>query len=222
MAITTLPVSMSVGTIYTVQTDNSTDWPSVANNTYFFDKATQKIYYKDLNGFITNLNDSFNQQIQSNGSNVTQRPIVNFTGAGVTTTDAGGKTVVTIPGATGNTEIWMPFNEPALYATNSILFMSTGIVSATESLVQVPFPACTIKNFKINVTSNTANNATTIEVRKNGVAILSTSIPGNTNGVFTATGSAAVALNDLISIRVVIPSGGSSIGLRGALLNITV
>ena len=170
-------------------------------------------------GSVVNWNSIYNQQIQDEGANITQRNIINFVGAGVTVTDLGSKTTVTIPGATSLTDAWIPFSEPGLYATNQTFFMSTGIFQGTESLVQMPFPACRIKNFKINVTSNTANNATTIEVRRNGVAILTTSIPGNTNGVFTATGLVSVALNDLISIRVVIPAGGTGIGLRGAMLN---
>lgn len=42
--------------------------------------------------------------IQEEGVSLTQRTVMNFTGAGVTVTDAGGKTVVTIPGGTGDVE----------------------------------------------------------------------------------------------------------------------
>lgn len=41
------------------------------------------------------------QTIQDEGSTVTQRNVINFVGAGVTVTDSGGKTVVTIPGSGG-------------------------------------------------------------------------------------------------------------------------
>lgn len=39
--------------------------------------------------------------IQDEGAAITQRPVMNFAGAGVTVTDAGGKTLVTIPGGGG-------------------------------------------------------------------------------------------------------------------------
>lgn len=45
-------------------------------------------------------NFSYNRQIQDEGVNVTQRTTVDFQGAGVSVADAGGKTVVTIPGST--------------------------------------------------------------------------------------------------------------------------
>lgn len=40
--------------------------------------------------------------VQDEGSSLTNRSTINFTGAGVTATDAGGKTVVTIPGGGGS------------------------------------------------------------------------------------------------------------------------
>ena len=43
---------------------------------------------------------AFNQQIQDEGSNLTQRDIINFVGNGVTATDNGTNTVVTVPGVT--------------------------------------------------------------------------------------------------------------------------
>lgn len=45
---------------------------------------------------------AFNQQIQNAGSNVIQRNIVNFTGAGVTVSDTGTVTQVSIPGGGGS------------------------------------------------------------------------------------------------------------------------
>lgn len=43
----------------------------------------------------------FNQTIQDEGSSVTQRSTVNFVGAGVSVSDSGGKTQVSIPGGAG-------------------------------------------------------------------------------------------------------------------------
>lgn len=43
--------------------------------------------------------------IEDEGVSLTQRTTMNFVGAGVTATDAGGKTVVTIPGGGGSTDV---------------------------------------------------------------------------------------------------------------------
>jgi hypothetical protein len=53
--------------------------------------------------------------IEDEGTPVAQRTNMNFTGAGVTVTDAGGKTVVTIPGGAGG--------------------------SVTQAVVSLPYPA---------------------------------------------------------------------------------
>ena len=45
-------LTQTVGQKYTKVTDNSTDWTSVSNDTYFYDLATSLVYYKDTNGII--------------------------------------------------------------------------------------------------------------------------------------------------------------------------
>ena len=42
----------TAGYEYTATTDSSADWPSVPNETYFFDKTERQVYYKDANGGI--------------------------------------------------------------------------------------------------------------------------------------------------------------------------
>lgn len=42
------------GIQFTKVTDDSSDWASVANSTYFYDKATKIVYYKDTNGVVQN------------------------------------------------------------------------------------------------------------------------------------------------------------------------
>jgi hypothetical protein len=42
------------GIQFTKVTDTSADWASVANSTYFYDKADKLVYYKDANGVIQN------------------------------------------------------------------------------------------------------------------------------------------------------------------------
>jgi hypothetical protein len=54
MAITTVTTTMAGAINYTVVTDTSADWSSVASSTYFYDKVTKLVYYKDVNGVIQN------------------------------------------------------------------------------------------------------------------------------------------------------------------------
>jgi hypothetical protein len=52
MAVTTVTTTMAAGVNYTVVTDTSADWPSVANNTYFYDKVTKLVYFKNSGGTV--------------------------------------------------------------------------------------------------------------------------------------------------------------------------
>lgn len=52
MAVTTVTTTMAGAINYTVVTDTSADWPSVANSTYFYDKADKLVHYKDGTGNI--------------------------------------------------------------------------------------------------------------------------------------------------------------------------
>jgi hypothetical protein len=54
MAVTTVTTTMAGAINYTVVTDTSADWPSVASSTYFYDKVTKLVYYKDANGVVQN------------------------------------------------------------------------------------------------------------------------------------------------------------------------
>lgn len=54
MAVTSVTTRMAAGINYTVVTDTSADWSSVGNSTYFYDKATKIVYYKDANGVVQN------------------------------------------------------------------------------------------------------------------------------------------------------------------------
>ena len=56
MAVTTVTTTMAAGVKYTVQTDTSADWSSVSNDTYFYDLATEIVYYKNADGVI---NDAY-------------------------------------------------------------------------------------------------------------------------------------------------------------------
>jgi hypothetical protein len=55
MAVTTVTTTMAGAINYTVVTDTSADWASVANSTYFYDKATKIVYYKDSTGVVQDI-----------------------------------------------------------------------------------------------------------------------------------------------------------------------
>ena len=53
MAVTTTKLpNTAIGIPYSVTTDSSSDWPSVSNDVYFFDKATDLPYYKNSSGTV--------------------------------------------------------------------------------------------------------------------------------------------------------------------------
>ena len=53
MAVTTTKLpNTAIGITYSVITDSSSDWPSVSNDVYFFDKATDLPYYKNSSGTV--------------------------------------------------------------------------------------------------------------------------------------------------------------------------
>ena len=55
MAYTALNLGYTpqAGYEYTATTDSNADWPSVPNDTYFFDLTLRQVFYKDANGLIT-------------------------------------------------------------------------------------------------------------------------------------------------------------------------
>ena len=53
MAVTTTKLpNTAIGITYSVITDSSSDWASVSNDVYFFDKATDLPYYKNSSGTV--------------------------------------------------------------------------------------------------------------------------------------------------------------------------
>lgn len=56
MAVTTTKLpNTAIGITYSVITDSSSDWPSVSNDVYFFDKATDLPYYKNSSGTVVSI-----------------------------------------------------------------------------------------------------------------------------------------------------------------------
>lgn len=55
MAVLTVTGTPVAGIKYTVTTASSADWPSVSNNTYFFDLTDKLVHYKDSTGTVLEL-----------------------------------------------------------------------------------------------------------------------------------------------------------------------
>ena len=105
MAATAITTSMAGAINYTYTTDSSLDWGAVPNSTYFYDKTTKLVFYKDGYGKVTaqvgsNINISSSQW---SISGIPATPLTNGNIANGFTffTDAGNKV------ATGTT----PYNE---------------------------------------------------------------------------------------------------------------
>lgn len=52
MAATALTIGTAGAINYTVVTDSSSDWSSVSNSTYFYDKTDKLVHYKDSTGVV--------------------------------------------------------------------------------------------------------------------------------------------------------------------------
>ena len=97
MAVTTTKLpNTTIGITYSVITDSSSDWASVSNDVYFFDKATDLPYYKNSSGTVINvfeeggsatLNDGevFVGNASNEATSVPMSGDVAITNAGVTT-----------------------------------------------------------------------------------------------------------------------------------------
>lgn len=91
MAVVATTTKMVAGVKYTHTTADSADWASVSNSTYFYDIATEIVYFKDSNGIVqdkfsgstssiswgditgtlsnqTDLMDAFNETIEAVGT----------------------------------------------------------------------------------------------------------------------------------------------------------
>ena len=110
MAATALTIGTSAGVNYTYVTDTSADWASVPNSTYFYDKTTKLVFYKDAYGKVTaqvgsNINISSSQW---SISGVPATPLTNGSLANGFTffTDAGNKVAA---GTTAYNEYFINF-----------------------------------------------------------------------------------------------------------------
>jgi hypothetical protein len=82
MAVTLVTTTMAAGVNYTVVTDTSADWASVANSTYFYDKADKLVHYKDSTGTIQEIFTAagVSSNIYTADGTILQTRIVNLNG----------------------------------------------------------------------------------------------------------------------------------------------
>ena len=78
-----------VGIQITKVTDTSADWPSVANSTYFYDKGTTLVYFKNSSGAVVDL---FSSNIYNSDGTITTSRTVNLNNNDLTFTDGGAGT----------------------------------------------------------------------------------------------------------------------------------
>jgi len=85
--------------------------------------------------------------VQDEGAALTQRAVLNFTGAGVTASDSGGKTVVNIPGGAG-----------AAWSTTTVDFGATPVAEATFTIVDATVGVGSIIPLVVSGGDSTADN----------------------------------------------------------------
>ena len=182
MAVVTLQREIAAGTKYDTTTDSSADWPSVANSTYFFDKADKLVHYKDASGNILEVFTSASGNVSGytltlgHSSNTMSRN---------TTWNIGGL-IYTVPSATnvGSRRIAVP--KSGVVKKVSIMTNVNGVSSSAS-------PSPTIQLF-----NNTTSTATTIT----GTNLYSGTAPFTRHDVFTI--SAPVTEGDEINVQAII------------------
>ena len=96
------------------------------------------------------------------------------------------------------------------FADNTSGYCGPSMVStytATESNAQIRMSSCIITNFQIYVSLNQINTGdATFNIRKNGVTVITISVPALGTGWYSQTASILFAENDLLSIYFSIPN----------------
>lgn len=107
--------------------DGITDW-QVGDWAIFVTDSPdrwQKVDNHDVQAYTT---------IQDEGANLPQRSILDFQGTGVTATDLGGKTVVTIPSYTGTAGHIIDYNGVAFPQRASLNFKGLGVIVTDDAI----------------------------------------------------------------------------------------
>lgn len=133
------------------------------------------------------------ETVQNEGSNLTQRSTIDFVGAGVTASDNGSKTVVTIPGPVATTNYGLfaqTANSPTITGTTSELTLIDGGVGS----LSVPANGFSVgDSFRLDmggVMSAQNNNTITIRLKSGSVSLGSSgplTMPAITNQVWFMT-----------------------------------
>ena len=133
------------------------------------------------------------ETVQNEGSNLTQRSTIDFVGAGVTASDNGTKTVVTIPGPVATTNYGLfaqTANSPTITGTTSELTLIDGGVGS----LSVPANGFSVgDSFRLDmggVMSAQNNNTITIRLKSGAVSLGSSgplTMPAITNQVWYLT-----------------------------------
>jgi hypothetical protein len=165
------------GIQFTKVTDNSSDWATVSNNTYFYDKGSNLCYFKDSTGSVRSLFDLSGYVLTlGHASNTMSRN---------TTWTIGGLTYA-VPSATniGSRRVAVP--KSGVVKKVSIMTNVNGVSSSAS-------PSPTIQLF-----NNTTSTATTIT----GTNLYSGTAPFTRHDIYTI--SATVTEGDEICVQAII------------------
>lgn len=156
-------------------------------------------------------------QIQDEGSNLPVETIVNFVGAGVTATDVGGKTVVTIPGGGRNDGLFGTGADGAVHLDGTVGAPAWATKSGSTYTMTADVNATTIL-IDSGVTVVTAGYRFfyTVSFTNNGTVSYSTAAA---NGAAAGTAGAGVAAGVLPSQTAGAGNTGAGAGGTAAVLN---
>ena len=164
MAVVTLQREIAAGTKYDTTTDSSADWPSVANSTYFFDKATNLTYFKNSGGTVLELFSATGAPLASPA----------FTGNPTAPTPAQGDNDTSIATTAFVTNAIS--KQPEVIqaaASDEITNLTTGTAKVT---FRMPY-AMTLTEVRSSLsTAQTAGALLTVDINLNGVSVLGTKL----------------------------------------------
>ena len=189
MAVTTINngLSQEKGVNYTVITDSSADWASVANSTYFYDKTDKLPHYKDGSGNVLEV-------FASGGSTYTSSKGITLTGSDFTITDGVLSKTFTLESPTA-TEDMTIFRTDVAITVQEIIAVSVGTSPSTT--YQLKFSTDRNAAGTALTTSSTTTSTTT-----GNVATLSdATIPANSWVWFESTAASGTNVKLTIDIR---------------------
>jgi len=183
-----------VGIQITKVTDSSSDWSSIANSTYFYDKATSIVYFKDSNGIVLSLFSS-NGTVTSVGlSTGTTGTDVNVSGSPIT---GSGSMTLNIPiasasntGKLSSTD-WTTFNNKGNGTVTSVSALTIGTIGTDVTSTVATGTSTPVITLNVPTASATNRGAlsstdwSTFNNKQNAITLTTT----GTTGVATLVGS---------------------------------